>query len=72
MKWFTFLAKSSSRDSRMQNAAIAEDALENLSGIDVVSVGPVFGEQAEDGVRFSLVTIVPNRGGNDFVTSRRV
>jgi len=32
----------------MQNAAIAEDALENLSGIDVVSVGPVFGERAED------------------------
>jgi hypothetical protein len=70
VKWFTFLAKSSSRD--FQNAAIARDALENLSGIDVVSVGPVFGEQAEDGVRFSLVTIVPNRGGNDFVTSRRV
>ena len=56
----------------MQNAPIAEDALENLSGIDVVSVGPVFGEQAEDGGRFSLVTVVPNRGGNDFVTSRRV
>ena len=70
MKWFTFLPKSSSRD--FQNAAIAKDALENLSGIDVVSVGPVFGEQAEDGVRFSLVTFVPNRGGNDFVTSRRV
>ena len=70
MKWFTFPAKSSSRD--LQNAAIAEDALENLSGIDVVSVGPVFGEQAEDGVRFSLVTVVPNRDGNDFVTSRRV
>ena len=46
MKWFTFPAKSSSRD--LQNAAIAEDALENLSGIDVVSVGPVFGERAED------------------------
>ena len=56
----------------MQNAPIAEDALENLSGIDVVSIGPVFGEQAENGVRFSLVTVVPNRGGNDFVTSRRV
>ena len=56
----------------MQNAPIAEDAFENLSGIDVVSVGPVFGEQAEDGVRFNLVTVVPNRGGNDFVTSRRV
>ena len=55
-----------------QNTAIAKDALENLGGIDVVGVGPVFGEQAEDGVRFSLVTIVPNRGGNDFVTSRRV
>ena len=56
----------------MQNAAIAEDALENLSGIDVANVGPVFGEQAENGVRFSLVTVVPNRGRNDFVTSRRV
>ena len=47
MKWFTFPAKSSSRD--LQNAAIAEDALENLSGIDVVSVDLVFGDQAEDG-----------------------
>jgi hypothetical protein len=55
----------------MQNAPIAEDALENLSGIDLVSVGPVFGEQAEDGGRFSLVTVVPNRGGNDFVTLKR-
>jgi len=64
VKWFTFPAKSSSRDFR--NAAIAEDALENLSGIDVVSVGPVFGE------RYSLVTVVPNRDVNDFVTSGRV
>ena len=56
----------------MENAPIAEDAFENLSGIDVVSVGPVFGEQAEDGVQFSLGTVVPNRDGNDFVTSRRV
>ena len=50
----------------MQNAPIAEDAFENLSGIDVVSVGPVFGE------RYSLVTVVPNRDVNDFVTSGRV
>ena len=70
MKWFTFLAKSSSRD--FQNAAIAKDALENLGGIDVVCVGPVFGEQAEDGVRFSLVTVAPNRDGSDFMTRRRV
>ena len=49
VKWFTFVAKSSPTTSRMQNAAIAEDALENLSGIDVVSVDLVFGDQAEDG-----------------------
>ena len=70
MKWFTFLAKSSSRD--FQNAAIAKDALENLGGVDAVCVGPVFGEQAEDGVRFSLVTVVANRDANDFAISRRV
>jgi len=55
-----------------QNAALAKDALENLGGIDVVCVGPVFGEQVEDGVRFSLVPVAPSRDGNDFVTSRRV
>ena len=47
-------------------AVIAKDARENLAGVDVISVGPLYGELAPGGVaQYSVVVIVPKRGGKD-------
>src|ERR1700746_2382786 len=40
-------------------AVIAKDARENLAGVDVISVGPLYAEQASGGVQYSVVVIVP-------------
>jgi hypothetical protein len=51
------------------SARIANYARENLEGVDVVSVGPLFGEigeMASGGVQYSVVVIAPERGGKDF------
>jgi hypothetical protein len=50
-------------------AVIAKDARENLAGVDVISVGPLYSEQAPGGVQYSVVVIVPERGGKDFSPS---
>jgi hypothetical protein len=47
-------------------AIIAQDARENEAGVDVISIGPVYGEMAPGGVQYSVVVIVPERGGKDF------
>ena len=51
---------------RVVAAAIAHDARQNLAGVDVVSVGPVYGEQADHGLRYSVMVIVPERDGPNF------
>ena len=48
-------------------ANIARDAQENLAGLEVVSVGPMYAEQVPGAVRYGVVVIVPERGGKDFV-----
>jgi hypothetical protein len=35
-------------------------------GVDVASVGPLFAELAPGGAQYSVVVIVPERGGKDF------
>ena len=47
-------------------ARIAKDARQNLAAVDVISVGPLFGEVTSGGVQYSVVAIVPDRGGKDF------
>jgi hypothetical protein len=42
---------------------------ENLAGVDVVSVGPLFAKLTPGGVQYSVVAIVPDRSGKDFVPS---
>ena len=51
-------------------AVIAKDACENLEGVDVVSVGPLFAELAPGGVEYSVVVIVPVPGGKDFASNQ--
>ena len=41
-------------------ARITKDAQENLAGIDVVSVGPLFVESVPGGFQYSIVAIVPD------------
>jgi hypothetical protein len=48
---------------------LAADARENLDGVDVVSVGPLYAEQVPGGVQYSVVVIVPDRTGKDCVSS---
>jgi hypothetical protein len=47
-------------------ARIADYARENLDGVDVVSIGPLYGEPGPGGVQYSVPVIVPQRGGKDF------
>jgi hypothetical protein len=44
-------------------AGIAKDAQENLGGLDLVSVGPLFAEPRPGGggVRYSVLVVVPER-----------
>jgi hypothetical protein len=51
-------------------AVIAKDASENLAGVDVVSVGPLLGEQVSGGMRYSVYAVVPARGGKDYGSSQ--
>jgi hypothetical protein len=53
-------------DMRVVAAAIAEDARENLDGVDVVSVGPLFAEPGPGAVQYSVPVIVPERDRKDF------
>jgi hypothetical protein len=41
-------------DMRNVAAIIAQDARENQAGVDVISVGPVYGEQADHGLQYSV------------------
>jgi hypothetical protein len=50
-------------------AVLAKDASENLAGVDVISVGPLYAEQMPGGMQYSVVVIVPERGGTDFAPS---
>ena len=50
-------------------ARIAEDARENLAGVDVVSVSPLLAELVPGGFQYSIVAIVPDRDGKDFTPS---
>ena len=50
-------------------AVIAQDASENLAGVDVVSVGPLFAELALGGMQYRVVVIVPERGGKDITSN---
>jgi hypothetical protein len=50
-------------------ARITKDAQENLAGIDVVSVGPLFVESVPGGFQYSIVAIVPDRDAKDFTPS---
>jgi hypothetical protein len=45
-------------------AVIAQDARENLAGVDVISVGPLCGELAPGGVQYRCL-FVPERDGKD-------
>jgi hypothetical protein len=40
-----------------------------VAGVDVVTVGPLYGDQVPGGMQFSVFAIVPNRDGKDFSTS---
>jgi hypothetical protein len=48
-------------------AAIADEARENYGGVDVISVGPAVSALTPFGQRYSVMTIIPKRGGQDFV-----
>jgi hypothetical protein len=50
-------------------AVIARDASDNLAGVDVISVGPLYADQVPGGTQYSVVVIVPNRDGKDFAPS---
>ena len=43
-------------------AVIANDARENLAGVEVISVGPLCVEQVEAETHYCVVAIVPDRG----------
>jgi hypothetical protein len=51
-------------------AVIAKDASKNFAGVDVVSVGPLYGEQVPGGMQYSVVAIVPERDGNNYGCSQ--
>ena len=53
-------------DMRVVAAAIAEDARENLDGVDVVSVGPLFAEPGPVAVQYSVPVIVQDRDKKNF------
>jgi hypothetical protein len=53
-------------------AIIAQDARENQAGVDVISVGPVYGEPADHVLQFSVMVIVPGRDGDNFAASQIV
>jgi hypothetical protein len=48
-------------------AVIAEDARENLAGVDVVSIDPLCAEQVEGETHYCVVAIVPDRDGKGYV-----
>jgi hypothetical protein len=48
---------------------IANCAREELTGVDVISVGPLLAELGPGGVQCSVVVIVPERSGVDFAPS---
>jgi hypothetical protein len=51
---------------------IAKDASENLAGVDVISVGPLYAELAPGGTQYSVVVIVPERDGKEYSCSHVV
>jgi hypothetical protein len=55
----------------MRNVAaiIAQDARENQAGVDVISVGPVYGEPVPGGAQYSVMVIVPSRDRDNFAAS---
>jgi len=50
-------------------AIIAQDARDNQAGVDVISVGPVYGEQVDHGLQYSVMVIVPSRDADNFAAS---
>jgi hypothetical protein len=56
-------------DEQMRAAAsaLADEARENHGGVDVISVGPAYTSLTPFGSRYSVMTIIPERGGQDFV-----
>jgi hypothetical protein len=47
--------------------ALADEARENYGGVDVISVGPAYTSLTPLGSRYCVMTIIPERGGQDFV-----
>jgi hypothetical protein len=43
------------------------EARENYGGVDLISVGPAYTSLTRFGQRYSVMTIIPERGGQDFV-----
>jgi hypothetical protein len=50
-------------------AIIAQDARENQAGVEVISVGPVYGEQADHVLQYSVMVIVPGRDADNFAAT---
>jgi len=48
-------------------AGIAKGAQENLAGLDVVSVGPMFADEMAGELYAQVYIALPNRAGDDFV-----
>jgi hypothetical protein len=48
-------------------AGIAKDAQENLAGLDVVSVGPMFANEIAGELYAQVHIVLPNRAPDDFV-----
>jgi hypothetical protein len=55
------------KQMRAATAALSDEARENYGGVDVISVGPAVSALTPFGQRYSVVTIIPERGGQDFV-----
>ena len=45
---------------------VAKDAQENLGGLDVVSVGPIFADKMGGDLYLQLYAVLPNGAGDDF------
>jgi hypothetical protein len=52
---------------RAAAAALADEGRENYGGVDVISVGPAVSALMPFGQRYSVLTIIPERAGQDFV-----
>jgi hypothetical protein len=52
---------------RAAAAAIADEARDNHGGVDVIRVGPAVSALTPFGQRYSVMTIIPERGGQDFI-----